>query len=472
MFGLGRRWVRAAVAVLVASLLLGGCGGGAGRSDKEAAGGGTAAPAAKGGESAAKAGQPVTLKVWIMPNSPQPDADLLEVLKPFLEQNKHIQVQVTVLDWGSAWTKITTAATSGEGPDVLQLGTTWVPAVAAMGALAPLTDRVAEIGGKDAYHPATWNTTGIAGKPDVYAVPWFVDARAVYYRTDVFQKAGVDPAVAFKDWDSFKAALKKIHGTEINGKKIAAIGFPGKNDWNVAHNLFPWIWGAGGSELTPDLKAGAFDSDAAVDGVMFYTGLAREGLVPRAVLEKNTAEAEGLFANGEFAVMIGGPWLVKSFRTPSDKGGLADSPAAKNVAVAPVPAGPKGRFTFFGGSNLAIFKNTKHFQEAWGLVKFLAGKEAQLAYARVSGMLPALKATWSDPSLTGDPMMKAFVEAAEYGRSYPSIPAWGPVEGVLVKHFGILWDMTTGASGTYSREAIKQELAAAVREVNELLKQQ
>ncbi|HWI51506.1 MAG TPA: extracellular solute-binding protein, partial [Symbiobacteriaceae bacterium] len=181
---------RALASLLAMSLLIvTGCGG----KDAKAPETSTPAPAAN-----TKAPDPVTLNMWIMPNSSQSEPDMLETLKPFLEKNKHITVKVTVLDWGAAWPKITAAATSGEGPDILQLGTTWVPAIAAMDSLEPLTNKVSEVGGKDAFWPASWNTTGIAGKPDVYALPWFVDARAAFYRTDAFQKAGVDPKEAFK----------------------------------------------------------------------------------------------------------------------------------------------------------------------------------------------------------------------------------------------------------------------------------
>ena len=66
---------------------------------------------------------------------------------------------------------------------------------------------------------------------------------------NVFKKAGVDPRDAFANWGSFKQAMQKLNGTELNGKKIAALGYPGKNDWNVVHNMAPWIWNAGGDFL-------------------------------------------------------------------------------------------------------------------------------------------------------------------------------------------------------------------------------
>lgn len=411
----------------------------------------------------------VTLTAWIMPNSPKPDQDFLTAMKPYLDQNPNVKLEVTVLDWGSAWTKITTAATSGEGPDILQLGTTWVPAIAAMNGIEDVTKRVGDVGGSSGYLPASWSTTKIEGKAPNYGVPWFVDARVMFYRTDVFKKAGVDPVAAFKNWDSFKDALKKINGVDIEGKKIAAMGIPGKNDWNVAHNIFPWIWAAGGKVFNENNTKATFNNKEALDGVMYYTSLARDGLVDKASLEKNTSQVESDFSEGNNAVIVSGPYLVKNLATPSDKGGMGDNLAAKNYAVAPMPAGPAGIKTFIGGSNLTIFKGSKHKDAAWDIIKFLSTDTAQLEYSQLSGMLPAKKAVLD--SLAKDDKYKAFVDATQYGTSYPSVPQWGPSETALVKYFGNIWDVVAGVSGTYSEQSIQKQLDEAAKEVNGILNQ-
>ena len=60
-----------------------------------------------------------------------------------------------------------------------------------------------------------------------------------------------------------------------------------------------------------------------------------------------------------------------------------------NFDVAPYPAGPHGHATFFGGSNLAIFKGSRHKAEAWDLEKYLGGKAAQVQLSLLSSMMPA-----------------------------------------------------------------------------------
>lgn len=455
------KWSRTLALALVALLMVAaaGCGGANKKEEPKPA---TPAPAP------AKAPDPVTLNMWIMPNTANSEADMLATAKPWLDKNPHVTLKVTVLDWGSALTKITTAATSGEGPDLLQLGTTWTPAVAAMGALEKIN--LADFGGKDAFFPASLSTNTLAPTPDYYGIPWFVDLRAMYYRTDVFKKANVDPKEAFKTWDTFKDALKKINNTEIEpGKKMAAYGFPGKNDWNVLHFIFPWIWGAGGTELSADNKKATIVSDESVNGLLFYTGLVRDGLAPKAYLEKNTADVDNAFHAGEFSILVEGPQLIRSYYTPADKGGNADKLVAKNYDVAPMPAGPKGRFTFFGGSNLSLWKSGKNKATALDLLKFLGSKDGQVAYAKVNGYLPGIKSAESD-MLALDKRFGAFYEAAKSGRSYPSIAAWMTSEPIWQKHFGNIWDVTAGVTGTYGKEAIKSNLEALAKDIDAHLK--
>ncbi len=414
--------------------------------------------------------EPVTLTAWIMPNSPQPDKDFMKLIQPYLDQHKNVTVKVTVLDWGSAWTKITTAATSGTGPDILQLGTTWVPAIAAMHGIENITSKVSSVGGASAYYPASWATTQVAGQPDVYAVPWFIDARAIFYRKDAFQKAGVNPVSAFQTWDTFKKALEKVNHVSIGGKQMAALTMPGKNDWNVDHNIFPWVWASGGDVLTPDNKHAAFNDANGIQGVMYYTGLAAEGLVAKKSLEENTAQVESDFANGDAAVLIDGAYMVKNLETPKAQGGM-QGPATNNFGVAPLPKGPVSQATFFGGSDLAVFSGSSHKDQAYDLLNYLSTSQADLTYSQMTGNLPARQTDVQSAQIGNNPYLIQFAKAAQYGKSYPSIPQWGPIETVLVKHFGNIWDIVAGVKGTYSQSSVQQELNSAAQEVNGLLSQ-
>jgi len=194
---------------------------------------GCAGPSEKGGEAGTKtaASGKKVIQMWVMPNSMEPIKDIEEVLAPFKKANPDIDVVVTSVDWGSAWTKITTAATSGDTPDIVQLGSTWVGAISAMGALADLKDKVAEIGGGAAFIEPAWVSSGLEGSGTVTAIPWFVDSRAMYYRSDVFRQLRLT-SDSLKTWGSFENSLKTIKEAEleIEGVRVYPMGIPGKND--------------------------------------------------------------------------------------------------------------------------------------------------------------------------------------------------------------------------------------------------
>ncbi|OGC08178.1 hypothetical protein A2230_05425 [candidate division WOR-1 bacterium RIFOXYA2_FULL_36_21] len=415
----------------------------------------------------------VTVKMWMMPNSLEPANDIREVLKSFEDANPKIKVNVTVLDWGAAWTKITTAATSGDTPDIVQLGSTWVGSISGMGALWEVSDKVSELGGKDAFVPAAWATSGILGSGKTTAIPWIVDARALYYRTDVLKKVGLTPK-DFDTWNSFKESLQKIKDANltIEGLEIAPFGMPGKNDWNVVHNLSPWIWGAGGDFLAKDLTTSIINTSQALEGVTFYVNLFKTGLVPKEFLEFNTAQVSSHFNNGSVAVYFDGPYEVKTLTTPPSQGGASDSVTARNFGVLPYPKGGNGRFTFVGGSNLAIFKASKNKEAAWKVVKYLTSDtNAQLAYTKACGFLPAYKKVFDHPYFSVDPARKIFKESILYGRAYPCIPAWGMLEPILTRRFGILWDYVTGNEKEINKEEVQKQLDLAKSEMEAVLSQ-
>jgi multiple sugar transport system substrate-binding protein len=416
-------------------------------------------------------GDSKVVEMWVMPNSLEPIGDLERLLKPF-EEETGIKVKITSVDWGAAWSKITTAATSGDVPDIVQLGSTWVSAITGMGALEVLSkEAIAEVGGRQTFVPVAWKTTGIENSGKTTAIPWIVDARALYYRKDVLRKAGVSPA-ELNTWASFKKALQKIYDADvvIDDKPIAPLGMSGKNDWNVIHSLAPWIWMAGGDFLAPDRKTCVLDSDAVFNGISFYISMVRDDLVPIEYLELNTAQVSGNFNDGTCAMYFDGPYEVKTLTRPAAEGGAAGSLTSRNFAVTAYPKGPKGRITFVGGSNLAIFKNAKNKAGAFKVLKYLTSKKVQVAYAKVSGFLPARLEAFDDPFFANDPHRKIFKKAVLIGRTYPPIPSWGLLEPILTRRFGIMWDYVTSGSD-YDPNKIRKQLRLAKKEVEAILNQ-
>lgn len=409
----------------------------------------------------------VTLTLWIMPNGPDPAGAIETEIAAFEAANPGITVEYEILDWGSAWTRITTAATSGEGPDVSQLGTTWVGAIDAMGALEPV--------GLDpaSFSAASFNTATPIGSDVPASIPWFTDVRALVYRTDVLEQVGLDADEAFADWDSFVASLDAIKAAGLmddNGEEaMAPFAFPGKNDWNVPHNFIPWIWSNGGDWFDENLEFAAINSPEAVEGIFYYANLFNMGLTPSDTLEKNSAEVDGGFQDGKSALIISGPWMVANSRAPEADGGFAEKVAASNMAIHEIPDAPTGEhYTFVGGSNLTLWKTSAHPEEAQALIDFLTSVESQVRYCQNIGMLPAVQAALDDPAISEDPDYSVFKAAVVNGKSYPALASWGAVENVLVTSLGTLWD-DVAAGEVQTAEDLQSRLDDAADEIDILL---
>jgi multiple sugar transport system substrate-binding protein len=408
-----------------------------------------------------------TVKLWIMPNGPKPKEDMDALLKPF-EQKTGVKVQTEVVGWDVQFDRIRNAAVSGEAPDVTQAGTTQVPFFAALGGFENINERVGDVGGKSAYADGVWQTTQVVGRDGTWALPWFTEARAIYDRKDVLKKAGVDEATAFTDWDSFRATLEKVKAVkEIGGEPIQPFGSPGKKAFDLVHRVMPFVWDAGGAELSADDKKSTIASPEAEEGVKFVAGLLESGLYDKSQLERDGTQVENQFKGGRLAVWIGGPWVLGSVKRSDDENWTPT--ARKNVGIAPMPAGPQGKgYTFVGGSNLMMFKGSKNKDAAWALMKYLSQDQIQSDYAGKQGMFPSRIEPQRQASET-DANSGAFFKAIQQGRTYSPIPQWGPIEQVYKARFGNILDQAGG--GSISDADIEKQLQGAEKEADALLAQ-
>jgi multiple sugar transport system substrate-binding protein len=411
-----------------------------------------------------------SVRFWVMNNGPDPVADTEEIVAPF-EKESGIDVDVQLVGWDVQLDRIRNAAVSGKGPDVTQAGTTQVPFFAALGGFEDLSGRVGDIGGDSAYAPGVWQTTQVTGRDGDYAVPWFTEARSIYYRKDLLKKAGIDPETAFTDWDALHATLKKLKDSgAVDNKKTYAFGSPGKQAFDLVHHVMPFVWDAGGAELNEDASESTIDTPEAQEGVEFVANLVPEGLFDPTALEKDGQQVEDSFKGGRLAVWIGGPWVLATIPRKDDD--VWAPVARKNVGVAPMPAGPSGEaYTFVGGSNLMMFKSSENKDAAWELIKFLSQDATQTAYADLMGMFPA-RLDPQEQASQKDANYGAFYEAIQNGRTYAPIPQWGQVETAYKTRFGNILDMAAGhGKEDYSPDAVQKELEEAAKEANGLLAQ-
>jgi multiple sugar transport system substrate-binding protein len=135
-----------------------------------------------------------------------------------------------------------------------------------------------------------------------------------------------------------------------------------------------------------------------------------------------------------------------------------------------MPNGTAGKgYTFIGGSNLMMFKSSKHKDAAWELMKYLSSDEVQTKYADLMGMFPARLGPQKQQG-TLDAEHESFYKAiSTQGRSYAPIPQWAQVENAYKGQLGRILD--TAARGDLSDAQVKAMLDKAAKEADGLLAQ-
>ncbi|MFL5488168.1 MAG: extracellular solute-binding protein, partial [Gemmatimonadaceae bacterium] len=155
--------------------------------------------------SSASAGSKTTLRIWAMGREGEV---LSELIPGFEKEHPNIHVEVQQIPWTAAHEKLLTAYVGEATPDIAMLGNTWIPEFVALNSLAPLDSfatQSTEIR-RDDFFPGIWKTNVVNGK--TYGIPWYVDTRLIYYRTDLLAEAGYKEFP--KTWAEWVAAMKTM----------------------------------------------------------------------------------------------------------------------------------------------------------------------------------------------------------------------------------------------------------------------
>jgi multiple sugar transport system substrate-binding protein len=392
-----RRTASAFTALAVAaSLALTGCGRDSGSE---------AGPGASKAISDAKASG--TINVWAMGTEGE---KLQDFVKDFESANPDATVKVTAVPWEAAHDKISAAIASGKTPDVSLIGTTWMGEFAKAGGLDPTPDGLV----KDSdFYDGAWGSTVVGNTS--YGVPWYVETRVLYYRTDLAKKAGWDKApTTWDELSKFAADLKK------SGVKYPVSLQPGQTgSWQT---VLPFAWSNGAKVTNGSGTEYSIDSPQMSEALAYYKSFFDKGYSQTRMLDPG--ELENGFAKGTYGSFISGPWhigLVEDAGLTKDK-----------YAVAPLPGKDSGPGTSFtGGGDLAVFNDARNRDGAWKLVRWLSDAQTQSKWYDTVKDLPAVKSAWQSGDLAGDQQLQVFGRQLDSAEAPPAVPSWEQVASVI-----------------------------------------
>ncbi|HEX6479068.1 MAG TPA: sugar ABC transporter substrate-binding protein [Ktedonobacteraceae bacterium] len=342
------------------------------------------------------------LTVWGMGT----EGDQLKVLAgDFMKQNPNIHVTVQSIPWTDAHSKLLTAVEGNQTPDVSQMGTTWMAEFAKAGALDTAPSSI----NQNDFFPSAWNTAVYNGK--VYGVPWYVDTRVLFYRTDIAQKAGITSPP--QNWQQLLAdaqAMKQKGGSKY-GISLQS------NDWQ---ELIPFIWQAGGHVYSNGQFT--FNSPQVVQALSYYQQFFNQGLTPMTVPQNfDVAQA---FVSGQMPMFISGPWeisLIQQEGGSAMNGKWALSTLPQNVT----------NTSFAGGADMVVFKNSPNRAAAWKFVQYVTQPDVQQKWYSTVSDLPAVKAAWNTGTLATDKNLTVFHDQLNNTQGPPTIVNWEQVATLI-----------------------------------------
>jgi multiple sugar transport system substrate-binding protein len=333
----------------------------------------------------------------------------------FMEEYPDITVDVTAVPWDAAHDRIVNAIAGGEGPDVTMIGTTWMGEFATLEGIDPTPTNI----DPSQFFEGAWDTTVVDGTS--YGVPWYVETRLVYYRTDLAEEGGVTAPPA--DWDELKAMAEAIQGT---GAEYGINLQPGgTGSWQT---FMPFFWQAGG-EIMDDTGNFTLDGEPCVAALTYYDSYFEEGLTAPAA---GDVPVEGQFANGDVGSFISGPWMIA---VVTDAG---TDPATFTVAHQPTE---EAGTSFVGGSNLGVLSDSDNKDAAWAFIEYLSEPETQITWYETVKDLPSVQSAWDDPALADDPLLSAFGDQLSDAKAPPAIATW---EQVASEIDGVIEQVTVG----------------------------
>ena len=262
-------------------------------------------------------------------------------------------------------------------------------------------------------------------KGRLYSLPYVGFCLLMFYNREMVRSVGLRPPPDDWTWDDFTRYAKALT-RDLNGdQKIDEFGYMRTNFFYA----LPWIWGAGGNELNPDMTRCLLNTPEAKQGFQFAHDLTHKHHVTPLLSELPGMPLETMFLTGKVAMVMNSPWWVRRCRQSQ----------ALDWDVAHMPAGPKGQLTRTTCEGISMSRMSRHKAEAWQWIKFVVSDEGQEVISAYERGMPAVRrvAERVYPRPDTSQHEERFLEAMDYARIQRIGVKWGENNVVINRE----WDM-------------------------------
>jgi ABC-type glycerol-3-phosphate transport system substrate-binding protein len=368
-------------------------------------------------------GGAATVTLWQFNTDETTVAAWQKAVADFETANPDIKVDMQTVPWSEQAQKLTTGLATGAMPDVSMLGNDVVAQYQAQGALLPLDEYMKQWSQDEGVADVSkdyWPGDELYYKLDGhwYASPVAEETRLLYYRTDLFKQAGLDPSNPPKTWAEVAAAAQKL-------KAVTDIPFalPMSKDYQTVQDFMSVYLGYG-AKMLDNGKCG-FDTQEFRTALTWYTDIYKNGLDSVDAVTKSGDDLAGMFKNGQAGMYMNNSSTLSQMKQQG-------SEFADKVMATEVPSGPAGQFGFLGGWPLVLWKQSKNPDAAAKLIHYLTSPKGALKDLNtVGGMLPGRRSLakgspWNEGTFVTE--VKQLEKAYPYQYPDAEIPQMGTIE--------------------------------------------
>ncbi len=352
---------------------------------------------------AAMSAQAVEIEYWQYTFDARVEA-IDKLIEEFEAANPDIEVIHTNFPYAEYRTKVATAVPSGEGPDVVQLFYGWLDAYREADLLAPLPQDMfsnAEIEGEFFPMVQAMNVDGA-----YYGLPTAVRSLALFWNTDLFEEAGLDPSSPPQTLDELVEYAKKMTKRDDAGNLLQA-GFtiaPAGQDHHWWREVL--VRQFGGEPYSADGRTVTYNNEAGVKAIEFYAGLLTEHKVSE--IEFLT-DGQTAFKAGKAGMTIDGSFRLGSF---NGQRGL-------NYAIGELPAQDGERFNFssYWVNGITDKGDAEKQAAAAKFLAYITRAESMQLWLETVGELPARSAAALVPANEDNPQFGPFIKGLAYANA-------------------------------------------------------
>jgi multiple sugar transport system substrate-binding protein len=248
-------------------------------------------------------------------------------------------------------------------------------------------------------------------KGQTYAIPWFINAEGVYYRTDLIKTPPTTVAQLVSD---AKSAMARDHSLK------EGLAFEG-DKYEGAVTAFQSF----GGQLS-NSTLGNINTPANVAALNFmHNAVSTYKIAPSAVSTWEEAQVQAAWQAGQTPFALNWPYL---FQLSEAKG----SSLAGKTGWIPFPNASGGSpQASLGGDDLAINAKSTHQAAAWKFIQFLTSDQTQIARAISAGDPPSVQSAYNSSLLSQAPYYKQEEAVFKVATPRPVTPVYTQISAQL-----------------------------------------